>query len=104
MFAKVICRQRKKEIGERALAVVCRRVARRMPGSLGFNIIWASLLESLTLLLTKIKGEHQTAHPRSLISAFVFRYLKNKVTRSFILNSLSLSFIFLGGVGGGGSA
>ena len=47
------------------------RVARRRPGSLGFNIIWASTRETLTLLFANIKGADQPAHPRSLISAFI---------------------------------
>ena len=58
----------------------CRRVARRRPGSLGFNIIWASMRETLNELLANNKGADQPAHPRSLISAFVIRYLKSKET------------------------
>ena len=55
------------------------RVARRRPGSLGFNTIWASMRETLTLLLVSNKGADQPAHPHSLISAFVTPYLKSKV-------------------------
>ena len=40
--------------------------------------------ETLTLLFTNIKGADQPAHPRSLISVFVIRYLKSKATRSDI--------------------
>ena len=36
--------------------------------------------KNLTLLLAINKGAEQPAHPRSLISDFVFRYLKSKVT------------------------
>ena len=41
--------------------------------------MWLAL-KSVTLLLANNKGTDQPAHPRSLISAFVFRYLKSKVT------------------------
>ena len=37
-------------------------------------------LKNLTLLLANKKGADQPAHQRSLISAFVFRYLKSTVT------------------------
>ena len=50
--------------------------------NMGFNIIWGSMRETLALLLANNKGRDQPAHPHSLISAFVIRYLKNKVTRS----------------------
>ena len=40
--------------------------------------------ETQTLLLANNKGADQPAHPRSLISAFVIHYMKNKVTRSGI--------------------
>ena len=40
--------------------------------------------EPLTLMLANNKGADQPAHPCSLISAFVIRYLKSKVTRSDI--------------------
>ena len=33
-------------------------------------------------MLANNKGADQPAHPRSLISAFIIRYLKSKVTRS----------------------
>ena len=59
-----------------------RRVATGRPGSLGFNAIWASMRETLTVMLANNKGADQPAHPRSLISAFVIRYLKCKVSRS----------------------
>ena len=49
--------------------------------------------ETLTLLLVNNHGADQPEHPRSLISAFVIRYLKSKVTRSDSLNS---TFIFVG--------
>ena len=52
----------------------------RRQGSLGFNIIWASMYETLTLLLANNKGADQPAHPRRLISAFVIRFLKSEVT------------------------
>ena len=58
--------------------MLSRRVARRKPGSLGFNFIWASIQETLTLLLTNNKGADQAAHLCSLIRAFVIRYLKVK--------------------------
>ena len=41
--------------------------------------------ETLNLLLANNKGAYQPAHPRSLVSAFVIRYLKSKETRSNIL-------------------
>ena len=63
---------------------VDRRVARRRPGSLGVNIIWAVTQKTLTLLLAKNKDADQPAHMRSLISTFVIRYLKSNVTRSDI--------------------
>ena len=44
--------------------------------------LWASMQEILTLLLVNNKGADQPAHPGSLISALVIRYLKSKVTRS----------------------
>ena len=56
-----------------------KREARRRPGSLGFFIISASTSETLTLLLANNKCANQPAHPRSLISTFVIRYLKIKV-------------------------
>ena len=67
----------------RLLECTCkaRREARRRPGSLGFNIIWASTRETLTLLLANNKGTDQPAHTRSLISTIVTRYLKSNVTR-----------------------
>ena len=46
----------------------------------GFNIICASMLETLAYN----KGADQPAHPRSLISALVIRCLKSKVIRSVI--------------------
>ena len=45
------------------------------PGSLGFNIIWASMWETLIMLLANNKGADQPARLCSLISAFVIRYL-----------------------------
>ena len=57
-----------------------RGIARPRLGSLGFNIIWFSTQETLALLLANNKGADQSAHPHSLISAFVIRYLKSKVT------------------------
>ena len=53
-------------------------------GSMGFNIIWVSMRETMVLLLTNNKNAEKPAHPRCLISAFVIRYLKSKVTRSDI--------------------
>ena len=61
-----------------------RCVARLRPGSLGFNIIWTSMRETITLLLANNKGADQPAHTRSLISTFVIHYLKSNVTRSDI--------------------
>ena len=40
--------------------------------------------ETVTLLLANNKCADQPAHPRSLISAFIIRFLKNKVTGSDI--------------------
>ena len=59
------------------LFIIFRHVDRRRPGSLGFNIIWASMREFLTLLLANNKGTYQPVHPRSLISAFVKRILNS---------------------------
>ena len=59
-------------------------VARRRPGSLGFNTIWAYTRETLTFLIAKNKGADQPAHPRSLISAFIIRCLNSKETKSDI--------------------
>ena len=53
-----------------------RCIARQRPGSLGFNTIWASMRETLTLLLANNKGADQPMHPHSLICAFVICYLK----------------------------
>ena len=50
-----------------------KRVARQRPGSLGFNIIWASTRKILTLL-----------HLPSLISVFIIHNWNSKVTRSDI--------------------
>ena len=61
-----------------------RRIARRRSGSMGFNIIWASTRETLTLLLANNKDTDQPAHTRSLISTLVIRYLKSILTRSDI--------------------
>ena len=54
---------------------------------MGFNVTWSSMRDTLTLLLANNKGADQPAHPRSLISAFVIRYLKSKGTMSGISNS-----------------
>ena len=54
------------------------------PESLGFNIICASMRETLTLMLANNKGADQPVHLRSLISAFVIRHLNSKVSRSDI--------------------
>ena len=61
--------------------MLTRCVARHRQGSLGFNIIWALTRETLTLLLANNKV---TDPMRKLISTFVIRYLKSKVTRSNI--------------------
>ena len=45
------------------------------------NINGLSTRETLPLLLVNNNGVDQAAHPRSLINAFVIRYLKSKVTR-----------------------
>ena len=66
---------------------IIRRITRRRPGSLGFNIIWALTQETLPLLLANIKAADQHAHPHSLISTFVIHYLMSKITRSDIFNS-----------------
>ena len=50
--------------------------------------------ETLTLLLVNNKGADQPAHPRSLISAIVIRFLKSKVTRS----DVSKFYIIFGGL------
>ena len=55
-----------------------RRVDRRRPGNLCFNITLASMGETLTLLLANNKCADQPAYPHSLISAFVIRYLKGR--------------------------
>ena len=57
---------------------------RLRPGGLGFNAMCASMGETRTLLLSNNKRADQPAHPHSLISAFVLRYLKSKLTRSDI--------------------
>ena len=36
------------------------------------NVIWALVLENLSLVFLSNKGADQPAHPHSLISAFVF--------------------------------
>ena len=48
--------------------------------------------ETLTLLANN-KGADQPAHPRSLISAFIIRYLKSKVTIGHIHVSLNSPFL-----------
>ena len=69
------------------------RVARRRPGrSLGFNTIWASMRETLTLFLANNKGTDQPAPSRCLVSAFVIRFLKSNATRS---ESSTFSFLCL---------
>ena len=70
--------------GYQQMTKVARRVARWRPGSLDFNIIWASMRETLTLLLANNKGADQPVHPGSLISIFVYCYLKSKATKSDI--------------------
>ena len=45
------------------------------------NINGLSTRETVPLLLVNNNGVDQPAHPRSLINAFVIRYLKSKVTR-----------------------
>ena len=52
-----------------------RSVARRRPGTLCFNIIWASMRETLILLLVNKNGADQPVHTHNLTSAFVIRYL-----------------------------
>ena len=52
-------------------------MCRRMPGTLGFNIIWALMQETPTLLLANNKGSDQPVHPHSLISVFDRRMAKN---------------------------
>ena len=46
--------------------------------------MWAPARETLTLLLANNKGTEQPARTSSLISAFIIRYLKSKVTESDI--------------------
>ena len=60
----------------------------------GFKITWASMPETLTLLLANNKVTDHTAHPRRLISALIIRYQKSKVPRSDI--SLFSSFFLVG--------
>ena len=71
-----------------------RRADRRRPGSLGFSIFLGLNARNPTLMLANNKGADQPAHPRSLVSAFVIRYLKSKVTRS----DNSLFSILFGGL------
>ena len=71
-----------------------RCVDKRRPGSLGFSIFKDLNARCPTLMLANNKGADQPAHPRSLISAFVIRYLKSKVTRS----DISLFSILFGGL------
>ena len=60
-----------------------RRVTKRRPWSLGFNIIREKTRETL-LLIEKHKGTNLPANRRSLISVLIIRYLKSKV-RLFVL-------------------
>ena len=62
-----------------AFFILYERVTVRRPGSLGFNIIWAQMRETLTLLLANIKDADQPAHPHRLISASVIHYLKSHI-------------------------
>ena len=71
-----------------------RRVDRWRPGSLVFSIFMDVNVRNPTLMLANNKGADQPAHPRSLISAFVIRYLKSKVTWF----DLSLFSILFGGL------
>ena len=49
-----------------------------------YRFLIFALFHTLWLVLIN-KGADQPAHPRSLISAFVIRYLKSKVTGSFLI-------------------
>ena len=60
--------------------------------SLCFNVIMGLDTRNPDLLLANNNGADQPAHPCSLVSAFVIRYLKSEVTRSGI--SLILHFIW----------
>ena len=50
--------------------------------------------ETQTVLFRNNKGTDQHAHLRSLISVFVIRYLKNKVTRP----DISYFYVLFGGL------
>ena len=49
--------------------------------NLGASIIWASPQENISSVFVSNKGADQTAHPRSLISAFVIRSLERIIYR-----------------------
>ena len=53
------------------------RLKGKLAAYLMFVSIWTLTRENLAVLLAKLKGADQTAHPRSLISAFVIRFLKS---------------------------
>ena len=61
-----------------------RRIAREGQEAWASTSLWNSMRDPSTLLLVNNKGADQPAHSRSLVSAFVIRYLKSKVTRSDI--------------------
>ena len=70
--------------------------------SLGFHAVWASTREIQTLLLANNKCTDQPAHPRSLISASIIRYLRSKATGSDVSYFFYLFFFGGGGVGWAG--
>ena len=65
-----------------------RRVVRQRPRRLGFNNIMGLDARNPVLLLANNKAADKPAHPHSLISGFVIRYLRGKVPRSDISFSI----------------
>ena len=69
-----------------------RRVARRILGGLGFNIILDMAGETLTLLLASNKGADQPAHPLSLIDTFVIHNIVSDTLSNWVRYLLILYF------------
>ena len=56
-------------------------------------IIWASMRENLSLGVGNNTGADQPAHPRSLISTFVFRFLES-ITSKLAIGEISTFYLF----------
>ena len=69
---------------------------------MGFDLIRNAMQETLMLLLANKKGTEQPAHPYSLISAFIVRYLKSKRTRSDVSQFSIIFFLLFYVLGGWG--